>query len=158
MINQPRLQVITLGVLAGLRTLSAPAITSRILKVSGTTALEKSPLNFMQSATTANVLGLLAIGEFAGDKLPSAPNRIAPIGLIGRVTSGMLCGASIYKASGKKWYNGLIIGGAVAAIATCGSYYARRLVVKNTNLPDAWVGAIEDTIVTTTGLLLIETA
>jgi uncharacterized membrane protein len=157
-ITKPHWQVITLGLLAGMRSMSAPAISSRILSRHHSKALKNSPLNFMQSGTTANVLSGLAIGEFVGDKMPSAPNRISAAGLIGRCISGGIAGAGIYKASGGNLYFGALLGSATAIAATYGSFFLRKSIVKHAHLIDPIVGTIEDAIVLGASLGLAETA
>lgn len=156
-ITKPHWQVISLGILAGMRSISAPAISSRMLNKHHSAALEHTPLNFMQSAGTANILSILSIGEFVGDKMPFAPNRIAPPALIGRCISGALAGAGIYKAGGGAWYTGAFLGGVTAVVSTFGSFYLRRSMVKHAHLIDPIIGSIEDAIVLGSGLGLTET-
>lgn len=156
-ITKPHWQVISLGILASMRSISAPAIGSRMLNKRHSNQLEHTPLNFMQSAATANALSVMSIGEFVGDKLPAAPNRISPPALIGRCVSGALAGASIYKASGGAWYTGALLGSITAGIATFGSFYLRRSLVKHAHLIDPIIGSIEDAIVLGSGLALTET-
>lgn len=157
-ITKPHWQVITLGLLAGMRAMSAPAISSRMLSKVHSKRLKNSPLKFMQSDTTANVLSVMAIGEFVGDKIPSAPNRISPPALIGRCISGALSGAGIYKASGGNAYTGALLGGVTAIAATFGSFFLRKNMVKHSHLIDPIIGSIEDAIVLGTSLSLAETA
>ncbi len=106
----------------------------------------------MQSQTTATILKILALGEFVGDKLPTAPNRIAPLGVISRCFSGSLAGASIYKAAGNKVIAGALVGAVVALGATYGTFALRRNIVRKFKLSDPVVGAIEDTLVVVGGV------
>jgi uncharacterized membrane protein len=99
-ISHPFWQVLGIGVLAGMRSSSAPVITSHILSHHHSNQLEKSPLNFMQSEKFSKALNVMAISELVIDKLPSTPNRILPPVVAVRCLSGALAGASIYKASG----------------------------------------------------------
>lgn len=156
-ITKPHWQVITLGILAGMRSMSAPAITSKMLSHHHSKRLERSSLNFMQSAKTANILSVMALGEFVGDKMPSAPDRIALPAIISRSISGAIAGASIYKAAGGNLYAGAILGSVTAVAATFGSFYLRKTMVKHANLIDPIIGSIEDAIVLGTGLGLAET-
>jgi uncharacterized membrane protein len=100
----------------------------------------------------------MALGEFIGDKMPAAPNRISPPGLIGRCVSGALAGAGIYKAAGESWYTGALLGGTTAIASTFGSFYLRRAIVKHAHLIDPIIGTIEDAIVLGGGLGLAEMA
>lgn len=151
-ISKPLLPVIGLGALAGMRTLSAPVITTHILSNHPSKKLGKSPLKFMQSTTVAAVLKILSVTELIADKLPSTPNRIAPAGVAGRCLSGALAGASIYKAVGGKWLTGALIGGATAITATYGSYYLRKNIVKANHIADPWIGTAEDALVIGVGI------
>jgi uncharacterized membrane protein len=146
-ITKPFWQVFALGVLAGMRSTSAPAIASHILSHHHSKKLEGSPLRFMQSENLANVLKVIALGELVGDKLPAAPNRIEPVGLIARCLSGALAGASIFKANGGKLLVGALLGAGTAAVATYGSYYLRKSLVANTKIFDPYIGALEDVLV-----------
>ena len=157
-ITKPHWQVIALGILAGMRSMAAPAISSRMLSGRHSKRLAHSPLNFMQSGTTANVLGVMAIGESVGDKMPEAPDRISAGALIGRSISGGISGASIYKASGKSIIKGAILGSLVAVASTYASFYLRKQIVEQSHLIDPIVGSIEDVLVLGTGLGLTETA
>ena len=89
-IATPFWQVIGLGTLAGMRSTSAPVITSHILSHHHSKNLEHSPLSFMQSQQVAKVLKFVALGEVVGDKLPHTPNRIKPAVLTARCLSGAL--------------------------------------------------------------------
>lgn len=146
-IIKPHWQAISLGIIAGMRSMAAPAISSKILSTHHSKALENSPLNFIQSKTTANVLSALALGEFIGDKLPNAPDRTIPPALIGRCLSGALAGAGIYKAGGGNLYLGAMLGGLSACASTFASFYLRKNLVRHTRIIDSIVGTIEDTIV-----------
>lgn len=157
-ISKPHLQVISLGILAGMRSMAAPAVTSRILRRHRTQALRHSSLSFMQSATTANVLSVLALGEFIGDKLPLAPNRIALPALICRCLSGAVVGAGIYKSSRDNLYAGALLGGITAFAATFASFYIRKEIAGHARLIDPIIGSIEDVIVLGGALALTETA
>lgn len=151
-------QAISLGAIAGSRSMSAPAITSQILSRHPSANLNKSPLKFMQSGKTATAFKLMAIAEFVGDKLPTAPNRIALPGLTGRFLAGALAGASVYKAGGGKAYLGAILGGSAAILSTFGCFYLRKATVKGTKILDPFIGSLEDALVTGAGAALAKTA
>lgn len=153
-ISKPLWPVIGLGTLAGMRTLSAPVITTHILSSRPSKKMNISPLKFMQSPTVAAVLKILSVTELIADKLPSTPNRIEPAGVAGRGLSGALAGASIYKAVGGKPLVGALIGGATAIAATYGSYYLRKNIVKANHIADPWIGAVEDALVIGAGISL----
>jgi len=146
-ISKPFWQAVSLGAIAGSRAMSAPALTSHILSQHQSKNLGDSALGFMQSNKTATAFKLLAVAEFVGDKLPTAPNRIALPGLTGRLLTGALAGASIYKAGGGKAYLGAILGGSAAILSTFGCFYLRRVTVKGTKILDPFIGGLEDALV-----------
>jgi hypothetical protein len=68
------LLAIVIGVVAGLRSLSAPAVVAWAAHL-GWLNLHGSPLHFMASVWTAGIFTLLALGELFADQLPSTPFR-----------------------------------------------------------------------------------
>jgi len=157
-IKHPFWQVLGIGTLAGMRTSSAPAITSQILSHHHSKRLERSPLNFMQSKAVANVLTVLTVSEVIIDKLPATPNRTQPAGVVFRGLSGALAGASIYKASGNNVALGAVLGAASAITSTYISFLLRKNIVKNTSVIDPVIGALEDALVISAGIGLVKVA
>jgi uncharacterized membrane protein len=157
-IAHPFWQVLGIGTLAGMRTSSAPAITSQILTHHHSKKLEHSLFNFMQSKVVANTLTFLTIGEVIIDKLPSTPNRIKPAGFAFRCLSGALAGACIYKATGGKALVGILLGSATAAASTYLSFLARKTIVEKSKIFDPIIGVVEDALVIGAGLGLIQIA
>jgi uncharacterized membrane protein len=157
-ISKPIWQAVGLGVLAGMRTTSAPAIASHILSHHHSRLLSKSPLKFMQNDKVAIALKVLAVGELVGDKMPNAPNRIKPAGLIFRCIAGSLAGASIFEASGNNAFAGAVVGSVTAFGATFGSFFLRKNIVLKLSLFDPVIGAIEDALVVGAGIGLTTSA
>src|ERR1700724_4250729 len=83
-----------LGVVAGLRSFTAPAVLAWAAH-RGWLRLHGTPLSFMASTAATVIFILLAVGELIADQLPSTPSRTAPPGLIGRIVMGGLCGAGV---------------------------------------------------------------
>ena len=69
-----------IGVVAGLRSMTAPAVVSWAARL-GWLHLEDTGLAFLGYAFTPWVLSVLAIGELIADKLPKTPSRKAPAGV-----------------------------------------------------------------------------
>src|SRR5690606_20659611 len=112
------LLALLLGIVAGLRTMTAPAVASwsahlGLLSVSGTW------LSFMGHAITPWVFTVLALGELVVDQLPSTPSRKVPYQFGGRIVSGALCGATVGIGSGQLVV-GIILGVVGAVIGTFG--------------------------------------
>lgn len=157
-ITKPFWQALGLGTLAGLRSMTGPAVTSQILSNHHSKALEGTPLNFIQSNKVATALTLLALTEIVADKLPGTPNRIKAPVLATRCLSGALAGASIYKASGGNAYLGALLGGSAAVLSSFGGFYLRKYTVKSTHLVDPIIGSIEDALVIGSGYGLAKAA
>lgn len=149
-------KTIGLSAIAGMRSLSAPALLSHALQKSPFLTLESSPLRYLQSEPVATGLKVMAASEMAGDKIPGIPDRIIPPILLSRAASGALVGATLYTAHKGKVVQGALIGAAVAVAATYLSFYLRKSLTENTRLPDAAFAALEDAIVLTGGVAIIK--
>src|SRR5205814_5501430 len=109
------LLAIGIGIVAGLRSLLAPAVVAwaahfDLLNLNG------SVLAFMGSTTAVAIFSVLAIGELIADKLPIIPKRTAPAPLMARIITGGLCGACLCAAGAKSLLAGTLIGGIGGAI------------------------------------------
>jgi uncharacterized membrane protein len=137
-----------------MRAFSAPVVISHMYSRHPSKNLGYTPFQFIQSITTSKVFKVLAAAELVGDKLPYTPNRTSRGGLIGRFLSGVLCGATVYKAGNKNPFIGGLIGGASAIASSFGCMLLRTGLGKRTGIPDPVIGVIEDAIVITTGTAL----
>ena len=63
-----------IGVIAGLRALTAPAVVSWAARL-GWIHLENTGLAFLGAAITPYIASLLALGEIINDKMPKTPSR-----------------------------------------------------------------------------------
>jgi len=153
---KPFKQVLGMGLLAGMRSAAAPAIASHILSEHKYNAAQRNRDTFLSSIATADILKVMALGEFITDKLPFTPNRTRPISVGVRCLSGALAGAGIYSAAGKKPLTGAILGCLVAGASTFGSFYLRKALSK-TGLGNFLSGVIEDAIVVGAGVKLAQT-
>ncbi|MBO0744092.1 MAG: hypothetical protein J2P43_03655 [Candidatus Dormibacteraeota bacterium] len=79
-------------------------------------------------------------GELIVDKLPGAPNRTSPVGLLGRMTTGAWAGATVAGP----------VGACVAAASAVGAAFAgmhtRAFLVRGTGLPDGVFATAEDLV------------
>src|SRR5690349_1171135 len=73
-----------LGAIAGLRSLTAPALFSYVAARDHEQSLDATPFGKLSSPPVAGTLCALALGEIVVDKLPQAPNRTVPASLIWR--------------------------------------------------------------------------
>jgi len=133
-----------IGVIAGLRSMTAPAAVSWAARL-GWLHLENTWLAFLGFAATPYILSLLALGELIADKLPNTPSRKAPVGFIARILSGALCGAAL--GAGSPAQIGGLLAGVLGAIAgTLGGYEFRARLVKATGGNDLPIALLEDAI------------
>lgn len=88
-----------IGVVAGLRAMTAPAAVS-LAAWQGWLTLAGTPLAFLASPWTAGVLTVFAIGELISDQLPTTPSRKVPVQFGTRLATGALSGAAIGAAAG----------------------------------------------------------
>ena len=117
------LLALLIGVVAGLRSLTAPAVVAwaaflHWINLSHTWA------SWVGHLVTVIVFTLLAAGELVVDKLPKTPPRIAPPSFAARIISGAFSGAVLGTAWGYTW-SALGAGAVGAALGTVGGYEAR---------------------------------
>jgi len=112
-----------IGVVSGLRAMTAPAAVSWAARL-GWLNLASTSLAFLGYAYTPWVLTVLALGELVTDQLPSTPSRTVPVQFGTRILAGGLSGAAIGAASGGL-AGGLAAGVAGAAIGTLGGHVFR---------------------------------
>jgi uncharacterized membrane protein len=131
-----------IGVVAGSRTLTAPAAVSWAAHL-GWVHLHGIPLGWLGATVTPYILSVLATCELIIDKLPTTPSRKTPVGFGARMVSGAICGAAICVAGGA-WIAGLIAGGAGAVIGTLGGFEFRVRLVKAIGGRDLPIALVED--------------
>jgi uncharacterized membrane protein len=117
-----------IGVVGGLRSLTAPAAVSWAARL-GWLHLENTWLAFLGAPITPYILSALALGELIADKLPKTPSRKAPVGFGARIVVGALCGAAL-GVSSDALVGGLLAGVLGAIAGTLGGYEARMRAAK----------------------------
>ncbi len=148
-------KAVYVGIIAGMRSMSAPAIVSDHYSKEHSSELDDSRLSFMASPTADIAFKVMAVGELAADKSSFIANRIDPGPLAFRAISGAVCGATICTAEREQANVGAVVGGvaAVASAFTC--YYLRRKLSENTGIPDLMLGFAEDAIAIGVGKRLL---
>lgn len=131
-----------IGVVAGLRSLLAPAVLARTAhkKIVG----KSLPLAGVISRPISKKMIKLAAGELLADKLPFTPNRISPGPLTLRVASGAICGAAVSLLAQESAKEGALLGSAGALAGAFAGHYARKNFRRN--YPDLAVALVEDTL------------
>jgi uncharacterized membrane protein len=90
---------LVIGVVAGLRTLTAPAAISWAAYL-GWLQLSDTWLAFLGYAWTPWIFTILGLVELVVDQLPSTPSRTVPVQFGARLVLGALSGAAIGAAGG----------------------------------------------------------
>jgi uncharacterized membrane protein len=142
-----------IGVVAGLRSLTAPAAVAWAAHL-GWINLHGSPVAFMGSKWAVTIFTLLALFEFVADQLPKAPSRTAAIGLSARIATGGLTGACLGVAGGAALWLGVLAGTAGGIAGTYGGYHARVGLVRSLRVPDFAIAIPEDLVAIGLGLFL----
>ena len=132
-----------IGVAAGLRSLTAPAVVAWGAHLNWLN-LHDSPFAFMGSTTAVAIFSLLAIGELAADKLPMVGKRTAPAPLMARALTGGLCGACLCAAAEKSLLAGILLGVIGGIVGAFLGYEVRRRLVSNLRIKDLIVAVCED--------------
>ncbi len=117
------LLALLIGVVAGLRTMTAPAAVSWAAHL-GWLHLDGSWLAFLGYAWTAWILTLLALVELVTDQLPSTASRTVPVQFGARIVTGALSGGAIGASTGSLTL-GAIAGIVGAVIGTLGGRAVR---------------------------------
>ena len=143
-----------IGVVAGLRSMTAPAIVSwaghwKWLDV------QHSSLAFLSSTAAVYILTAAAIVELIVDKLPKAPNRTAPLGLIARIALGGLSGAALCAAANQSVAFGAVLGGLGGVTGGFAGYEVRARLVKALKVPGFVIALLEDAVAIGGGFFIV---
>lgn len=146
------LLALLIGVVAGLRTFTAPAVLAwaaflQWINLSGTWA------SWMGHWVTVAVLTVLALAELVSDQMPSMPSRKSAPQFLARLVSGAFSGAVLGTAWGYKW--GSLGAGMIGAVlGTVGGYEARTRLVGARAGRDRPVALGEDVIAVAAGIAI----
>lgn len=132
-----------IGIVAGLRSLTAPAVVAWGAHL-GWLNLQGSPLPFMGSTTAVAIFSVLAVGELIADKLPKMGKRTEPAPLVARIITGALCGACFCAAAGKSLLAGAVLGGISGVIGAFLGYGIRKRL--DVHIKDLVVAVCEDVV------------
>lgn len=138
------LLICLLGMCTGLRTLTPVAVLCWFAY--------RNALHLVGwRSFTANVIAvaiftLMALGEYAGDKLPSTPSRTSAIGLSGRCLFGGFVGLLLAQALLLSPIVAVVIGIAGALIGSYAGWFGRTRTVASLKCPDWPVAIAEDCI------------
>jgi uncharacterized membrane protein len=115
-----------LGIVAGLRALTAPAV-----------------LYLARGGIAGFILAVGALAELVGDILPNTPARTFPLGLIARIVSGAFVGWMLCAWHGGASWAGAVLGIIGALIGTYGGKAARLWLIERVGgVPAALIGDV----------------
>jgi uncharacterized membrane protein len=141
-----------IGIVAGLRSLTAPAVVAWGAHLSWLN-LHGSPFAFMGSTPAVAILSVLAIGELIADKLPMIPKRTAPAPLMARIITGGLCGACLCAAARQSLIAGALLGGIGGIVGAFVGHGIRRRL--DLHIKNFLVAICEDVIAVGLALFLV---
>lgn len=148
------LLALCIGIVAGLRSLTAPAVVAWAAYL-GWINLHGSPLAFMGSVWAVGIFTVLALGELVADQLPSTPSRTALVGLSARIVTGALAGACLGVAGGASLWVPALAGALGGVVGAFGGYKARVGLVRALRVRDVVIAIPEDLIAIGLGLVLV---
>src|SRR5882762_6723010 len=152
--SQVLLLAFLIGVIAGLRAMTAPAVVAWAANRQWLN-LHDSPLAFMGSTAAVGVFTVLALGELVVDKLPSTPNRTRLHGLIGRGVLGGLSGAAVAASGEQSIALGVVLGVAGAIAGAFTGYQVRKRLVRVLKVQDFVIALFEDAVAIGGGLIIV---
>ncbi len=138
------LLALLIGVVAGLRSLTAPAVVAWAAYLTWVD-LHGTWAAWLASIITVIVFTVLAVGELVNDKLPKTPPRTAPPIFAARLITGGLAGAAL--GAWPHWTFSALGAGIVGAVlGTLGGYQARKRLVAATGGKDLPIALLEDAV------------
>ena len=145
------LLALLIGVIAGLRTMTAPAAVAWAAHL-GRIDLGGSWLAFLGNSWARWILTALALVELVVDQLPSTASRTVPVQFGARILTGALSGAAVGTAGGS-WVGGLLAGVVGAVVGTLGgrAFRAKLAAAFGSDRPAAF---IEDAVAIGGALLI----
>jgi len=143
-----------IGVIAGLRAMTAPAVVCWAAKCGQHLHLEGSFLAFLGYKWTAWIWSFAAVAEIINDKLPGTPSRKVPPQFLVRVLMGALSGGAIGISSNNRFLFGMVLGMFGAIVGTLGGSEVRIRLARafGHDLPAA---LLEDAVAVGGGILIV---
>lgn len=147
------LLALLIGVVAGLRSLTAPAVVAWAAYI-GWIDLHGTWASWLTNIIAVIIFTVLAIGELINDKLPKTPARTAAPIFAARLVTGGLAGAAL--GAWPHWtFTALGAGVIGAVLGTLGGYQARKRLVAATGGRDLPIALLEDAVAIVGGFAIL---
>jgi uncharacterized membrane protein len=143
-----------IGVIAGLRSMTAPAIVAWAAHL-GRIDLHGSSIGFLRSTGAVAIFTLGAVGELIVDKLPRTPSRTTVAGLLARLVFGGLSGAAVAVAGLRPAVLGVVFGVIGAFLGAFGGRAARAKLTRTLEVQDRTIALIEDAVAIVGAILIV---
>lgn len=142
-----------IGLVGGQRAMTPLAMVA-VAGARGELPADSGVPRLLTHPLAATAATLLAVGEMAGDKQKTAPDRIVPIGLIARFGTSAIAGMAL--APRKHRWLGAAVGGITAVIASYPGWRARCAAMKDYG--QTATGFVEDAAVLASAAAIVRTA
>ncbi len=147
------LLALLIGVVAGLRSLTAPAVVAWAAAFDWID-LDHTWASWVDNTITVVVLTILAVVELVTDKLPKTPPRTSPPGFGARLVMGGFAGAVL--GAWPHWtFTALGAGVIGAVLGTLGGYQARKRLVAARGGQDLPIALLEDAVAILGGFAVV---
>jgi uncharacterized membrane protein len=149
------LLALLIGVIAGLRAMTAPAAVSWGARL-GWLKLHGTAVGFLGNSVMPWVFGVFALAELVTDQLPKTPSRKVPVQFATRLVTGALSGGAI-GASGGALVPGIAAGAVGAILGTLGGAEMRSRLAKSFG-KDRPAAIIEDILAVASAVVIVRLA
>lgn len=135
-------KAIGMGAAAGLRGVIAPTLVGYFLNY-GADSLLNSKFGPKKSLASTVITKVLSRSGDKNPKLPLNPNsKLLSKNSLGKIASGAMAGAGIYRANKGGAFKGLVLGGASALAVTVAGHYLQKYLHKKSNTGDPMLKAV----------------
>ncbi len=135
-------KAIRIGAAAGLRGVVAPTLVGYFLNYGADSLLSKPKAGSKKSLANTVITKVLSRSGDKNPKLPLNPNsRLLSRSSFGKIASGAMAGAGLYRANKSGAFKGLVLGGASALAVTVAGHYLQKYLHKKSQSNDPMLKA-----------------
>lgn len=136
-------KAIGMGAAAGLRGVVAPTLVGYFLNYGADSLLSSPKTSSKKSLANTVITRVLSRSGDKNVKLPLNPNsRLLSRNSFGKIASGAMAGAGLYRANKGGAFKGLVLGGASALAVTIAGHYLQKYLHKKSNSGDPMLKAV----------------